>query len=132
MELTAENVSTVFEDCLYKDGEDTADHVKVEGIMMDIGFNPKKLEQHKQEIIEMLMELPDAFKTSGGGGHTFLYACNTKEDRQWGEHRNMEQLMLLGLGTGQAAYCLPREIWSSLPGGMPYFAVIDVEPKKEV
>jgi len=30
MELTTENVDLIFRDCLYKDGENTDDHVAVE------------------------------------------------------------------------------------------------------
>jgi hypothetical protein len=48
-----------------------------------------------------------------------------KDGNQWtGLHLVMEQLFMLGLATDQANWCMPdREIWKSLPGGMPYVVV---------
>lgn len=43
----------------------------------------------------------------------------TKEGNQWGEHLNMEQLVVLGVASGNLQYCLPKQMWSMLPGGMP-------------
>lgn len=40
-----------------------------------------------------------------------------------GEQLNVQELMILGLGIGKVVYCLPREVWSVLPGGVPYFMV---------
>ena len=47
----------------------------------------------------------------------------TKSGEQWGEHMNIEQLLALGIATGQAGYPMPKEMWKMLPGGMPYFTV---------
>jgi len=122
--LNSGKVAEVFMDCLFKDGEDTSNHVKAEGIMTNVGFHPERLEGHKVEIEEMLGELPDEFKKSMGGGWTFLNACNDKNGNLWtGEHRVMEQLILLGIAIGKASFQLPREVWSALPGGMPYLVV---------
>jgi hypothetical protein len=54
---------------------------------------------------------------------SFLNACMTKDDNQWGEHQNMEQLLALGIAIGYARILLPRNMWSVLPGGVPYFSV---------
>lgn len=124
MELTAENVNKVFMDCLFKDGEDTTTHVAVEGIVTNVGFNPTRLDSHKQDIADMLDMLPDSFKQSGGGGMTFLNACMDNNDIQWGEHRDMEQLVLLGIATKKAKFLMPRDMWQVCPGGMPYFVVM--------
>ena len=124
MELTADNVETVFMDCLFDKGEDTSNAVIADGVLSKLGFNPNRLEKHKIEIKELLSNLPDSFKTSGGGGMSFLNACVDKNGEQWGEHRNIEQLLVLGVATKQAKVLLPREHWNNLPGGMPYFCVI--------
>lgn len=122
--LSAERVEAVFVDCLYKDGEDTSDHIPAEGIVSTAGFKPSKIEQYRDEIHNMLGELPDNFRSSGGGGWSFLNACMDKHGYQWtGLHRTMEHLVQLGIATGEVEYLLPREMWSALPGGMPYFAV---------
>jgi hypothetical protein len=121
--LTAEAVEAVFMVCLYQDGEDTTNHVKAVGVMNNVGFDPVRLESHRGEIVELLNLLPEAFHEKTGGGMTFLNACVDREGHQWGEHINVEQLMLLGLAIKRVRYCLPKELWSALPGGMPYFMV---------
>lgn len=123
MELTCENVEKVFMDCLFGNTEDKSDAILVDGIVAKYGFNPSKIELHKEEIRAMLSELPDSFKPNSGGGMSFLNACMTKANHQWGEHRNMEQLFSLGIAAGFVTYCMPREMWNILPGGVPYLTV---------
>lgn len=122
--LSAERVEEIFLDCLFRDGEDTSKHVKAEGINSNAGFHPGRLENHKAEIEVMLDELPDEFKLSEGGGWSFLNAFEDKHGNQWtGLHRRMEQLFLLGIAIGKVEYQLPRDMWSVLPGGMPYLVI---------
>ena len=122
--LNADRVNQIFCDCLYKDSEDTSGLVRAEGINCTVGFNPDRLETHKVEIEEMLGELPDGFKESIGGGWSFLMATHDKHGNQWtGFHRRMEQLFQLGIAIGKVKCLTPRELWSSLPCGMPYYAV---------
>jgi hypothetical protein len=72
----------------------------------------------------MLAELPDMFKESGGGGWSFLNACDDRHGNQWtGLHQRMEQLFQLGIGIDKVECQLPREVWPALPGGMPYYIV---------
>lgn len=71
----------------------------------------------------MLADLPDEFMQEKGGGWSFLNMCMTKDGEQWGEHPNMEELMVLGCGLGLMKLQLPRAVWSSLPGGVPYLSV---------
>ncbi len=121
--LTAEKVVAVFEDCLFKDGEDTANHVKAEGITTIVRFHPQRLEGHRKDIEAMLAGLPDNFQASGGG-MSFLNACLDRDGNQWtGMHQTMEQLFQLGIAIGKVKPCLPRDMWSVLPGGMPYYVV---------
>ena len=124
MKLTSSNVEATFMDCLFNDGEDTEGYIKVEGMITNVGFHPIRLEGHKQDIIDMLSELPDQFKQSGGGGWSFLNACNDNQGNQWTDlHRTMEQLFLLGLAIDKVVCQMPRELWSVLPGGVPYYMV---------
>ena len=125
MKLTSENVSEVFMDCLFRDGEDTDNHVKAEGITATVGFHPDRIETHKEDVAAMLACLPDEFQSKKSGGWSFLNACNDKYGRQWGEHQNMEQLFQLGIALGLAKWLMPREMWAMCPGGMPYVAVLN-------
>lgn len=122
--LTGSKVDTIFLDCLFKEEEDKTNYCEAEGIMNTVGFHPDRLETHKEEIIELLQELPDEFQKSKGGGWSFLNACNDKHGNQWtGLHQTVEQLLLLGIAIGKVKFQLPREVWSALPGGMPYLVV---------
>jgi len=122
--LSSERVEAIFNDCLFKDGEDTSNYVKAEGIAHNVGFHPERLQSHKAEIEAMLDELPDQFKKSGGGGWSFLNACLDKHGEQWTDlHLRMEQLFQLGIAIGKVECQLPREMWMVFPGGMPYYVI---------
>jgi hypothetical protein len=127
--LESKRVEDVFMDCLFEDGEDTSNHILVEGITSKVGFNPNKINLYNDEITKMLMELPKEFHSNSGGGMSFLNACNDKNGRQWTDfHQRMEQLFQLGLAIGKVKCLMPRDMWKVLPGGMPYY-VIESEPR---
>lgn len=120
--LTSANVDQIFRDCLFQDGEDTSKAVLAEGVVNKFGFHPERLAHHKKEIGELLLQLPENFQMSKGGGWSFLQACVT-QDGAWLGHRNMEQLFALGLATEQAVCLMPREMWKMMPGSMPYYGI---------
>lgn len=126
MELTAENVHTILQDCLFDDEEvkdGFPEHVAGEGVMRKMGFHPGRLASHKTEIEEMCDQLPGEFKRMGGGGSSFLNACVTATGEQWGEHTNIDELLCLGTAIGKITFLMPRDQWGMLPGAMPYFVV---------
>jgi hypothetical protein len=124
-ELTATRVREIFFDCLFRAGEltngkPTKPFTHVKGITLDVGFCSERVEVHRPEIHELCEELSDQFKS----GMSFLDMCIDKYNRQWGEHTNMQELMLLGIAAGKMKYCLPKEFWDSLPGNVPYIMVV--------
>ena len=124
MNLTAEKVNSTFLTCLFKKGENTETHIIGDGVMKKVGFNPERLKENEPVIIEMLNDLPDSFKKDGGGGMSFLNMCQDKEDNQWtGFHQTMDELVCLGNAIGKLSFLMPKEMWSILPGGMPYLVV---------
>lgn len=131
MKLTAENVRAVFKDCLYTDEEYTAigseavyeQSVKVRGVVVKAGFNPVKIKKHKSEIRELLKQLPNEFSEENGGA-SFLNACVDSEGNQWGEHRSLDELMCLG-EAAKLVSVVPQIMWPMLPGGVPYFTVLN-------
>lgn len=138
MKLTAANVEQVFTDCLSREtGEITPEQSKAiketntapegwiicEGVVTRAMFNKARLEGHREDIFSMLSELPAQFLETEGGGWSFLNACMTRDNEQWGEHRNIDCLICLGIGLGLVSFPMPKEMWHILPGGMPYFCV---------
>ena len=127
--LTPSRVQEILVECLFKEGEPTENHVVGEGVMFSAGLHPERLAAHKEEILSLLHQLPDDFREDKGGGWSFLQACMTRDGRQWGEHRNIDELLVLGTATGQAKILSLRETWGLLPGGMPYFSVVGLPPE---
>ena len=133
MQLTAENVDTVIRDCLFRDGESTDKAVLVDGIVRKFGFHPERLASHKDDIFDMLKQLPNQFLQSGGGGWSFLNACNDVNGELWtGDQGTVEALMCLGIAIDKVALPLPRALWNALPGGVPYLQVRDLTHSDEV
>jgi len=128
MQLTVENVETVLFTVLYQKKFDKDsipdDAILVEGITSYFGFNRAELDKQKQNIIDMLMELPLQFRQNNGGGWSFLQACDTKDGIQWtGIHAVMEALFVLGIAIGKCEFLLERSLWAALPGSMPYIVI---------
>jgi hypothetical protein len=95
-----------------------ADAIIVEGITMKLGFHAGRVEEKKPIIKELLNEMPSQFHESGW---TFLNLCQDKNGNQWADlHRTMEALVVLGIAVGMASFCFQRDLWKSLPGGVPY------------
>ena len=134
--LETDTVEKIFFDCLFKSEEIKEDKIPEDAILVDgitnkFGFHPNRILQHKNEIIALLNELPENFHVNKGGGWSFLNACIDKDGNQWGEHRNIEQLVCLGIGIKRVSYNLPRELWSALPGSLPYFIIHNEDIKGE-
>lgn len=124
MQLTSKNVNDLFEEATMNLGMLPA---TVEGVLHKALLNVEGMEI---KIAHMLDQLPDEFKTTGGGGWSFLQACMTVDGDQWtGLHMDMEKLVMLGIAAGKVKWSMPKEFWPSLPGGMPYF-VIDTGVKE--
>lgn len=137
--INPDRVEELLIDCLFNDDElvgaegDPMEerlpekHVYVEGILNPFAFHPERLESHRDEVRAMLDLLPMTFRVpeeGGNGGWTFLNACIDRNDVQWtGFHLRMDQLFSLGQGLGYVKQVLPRALWSSLPGGMPYYSI---------
>jgi hypothetical protein len=140
--INGNRVEEILKDCLFSDPElkrsddgeiesmkIPADAVKAEGIMNTFMFNRARLEARRDEITEMLMNLPEPFRATKGGGWSFLSACQDRNDEQWtGLHLRMDQLFVLGIAIGRAKFLMPRSMWAAMPGGMPYLVIEDRDP----
>jgi len=128
--LTSEKVTEMFLDCFFTEEEISGatkppeNAIKVEGISTKVAFHPERLESHREDVKKCLEELSSQYQPDAGGGYTFLDMCFTKTGEQWTSyHKVMEQLCILAIGLNLGSFLLPRVMWSSLPGGLPYFGV---------
>jgi hypothetical protein len=131
--INSERVTEMFMNSLFTseevvNGVPIVEPIIVYGITNNIGFHPERLKVHLTKVSEMLAELPIQFQFTskgGGDGWSFLNMCMTKDDKQWtGFHQIMEQLCLLAIGLKLAEFPASRELWSLLPGNVPYFKVL--------
>ena len=100
------------------------ERVIVTGVVWKYALCRDTLTEIEPKIRAALAELPEEFQASRGGGWSFLNACNDKNGDQWtGDQETMEQLVCLGLGVGLVSFPYPRDSWSYLPGGVPYFRI---------
>ena len=124
--LTADVVDAAFRTCFYQPDELPNDKtppgaVVVKGIMATYGLHPGRLAALRPAVVRWIAQLPQEFLASQGGGWSFLNLCQRADGTQWtAMHLNMEQLCVLAIGLGLAQWLMPRDVWSVLPGGMPY------------
>ena len=130
--IDAKEVRNIFEDCLFKDGESHDQYIVIEGITMTIGFHPGRVDQHADDIKNILDNLSDQFKESGGGGYTFLEMPFDKDGNQWGDQPNAQELYILGYAAGWCDYLMPRYMWAAFPGGVPYIVVHNERKVREI
>lgn len=129
--IDPQRVDAMFRDCLFRaeelpsDGSAPANAVIVESVTGKYGLHAERLEGYRAEIGQMLAALPLEFRaSSAAGGWSFLNACTEADGTLWtGSQLIVDNLLALGIATKQAKILLPRELWASLPGGVPYFAV---------
>lgn len=128
--INSSEVHELLMDCLFIGKEKTDNAMIIDGIAGKFGLNPIKVEKNKKKILEILKQLPLDFRQEYGGGMSFLNMGEDKDGNHWGEHRAMEQLVVLGLATKNLVYLMPKEMWSALPGQMPYL-VLKLNFRKE-
>ena len=126
----ADDVRRLVNACLYEDGEipngkPPENAIIVRGVGPTFGLHPERVAKAKAEVAGLLLRLPADFQKTKGGGMSFLTACMDAGGRQWAEQPTVDQLLVLGLATDLVSFPLPRDMWSVLPGGMPYFMIDD-------
>lgn len=95
------------------------------GIVHHLIFDKRKIEKHREEIKDLLKELPEAFFDKNG--ECFINMPFDKNKRQWGEQNHAEMLFSLGVAAGYIWF-LPRELWA-ISYGVPMLGV-DFELQK--
>lgn len=132
MKLTSEAVQSIMRTVLYKPGEVTnipEDDI-VPGLVRAFAFHPERLKEQKKNIDELLLQLNHNFRRDEGGGWSFLNGAIDANGMQWGEQRDVEALVCLGIGVGSAAW-LMKEFAAELPGSVPFFQVFPEEKENK-
>ena len=132
MDLTAENVTAVLLDCMFKDDELTEEklpkagieYIIVEGVVANFGFVRTRLESHRQDVVDFISQLHPNFLSAaegGGDGWSFLQLpFKGQDNEQWGEQMSAQELYVLAKGLKLAKDILPRPMWIMFEGGVPY------------
>jgi hypothetical protein len=129
--LTMSAVRETFNKCLYELTPANINELTIiQGIQLNVGFDPAQLKEQEPRIHALLDQLPAPFHQANGGGWWFGNACVDKNERQWGEHRDIDMLIILGLAIKRVEFCMPRDMWEVLPDGLPYF-MIKTRPQPE-
>lgn len=124
--LDSQQVEDTFIDCVPEEEGGGVDPEEFDMIVAPVIIDKAKAREHGELIVAMLMELPENFRESVGGGWTFLNACDDRHGTQWtGLHLRMGQLFVLGEAIGMVKCMFPRDMWDVLPGGMPFYVVLD-------
>ena len=123
--ITASNmselVSKAFQECLFKEKEDTINPVIVKGIRNNFEFHPKRLEEQRELVTVLVTELPEKLKKVG---YTFMSFCMNKNGEFWtDDYRVCEQLIVMAIGLDLMSYIMSSEMWAILPGGLHYIIV---------
>lgn|SRR5574338_593418 len=126
MHFMAEKINDAFTNCLFIEeelaglppGKAPDDAVIVQTVRETFGFHKGRLEAARPLVVECLKELAHADQFAEG--YSFLALCMDKNGEVWGEHFNCNELLALAFGLGLGGFLLPREMWSMLPGSMPY------------
>lgn len=119
----ADKVHETIKACLLQEGDDASRAIVIKGIVREFYFDRTRLADQRPVIKELLTGLPKEFYKDAGGGWTFLNLCVDAEGTQWAEQPTAEALVAMGLATDLVSFQLPREFWSSLPGGVPYLMI---------
>lgn len=104
--------------------DDPSDLV-VDAIAQQYGFSKERVEQYREDIVAMLMELPEKFRQSSRGqGSSFVSANVDKDGKVWTTNPvYIEALFAVGMAIGRVKYLLPRSMWDSLQAGLPYYQI---------
>ena len=130
--ISAKEVDDIFQSCLWSDEEVStlgesylkSHSIIGHGITFSVGFSPEKIEHNRERIGQILEELDPQFFAGHGEGASFLVLPFTADDKQWGEHSNAEQLMLLGMAINKVKYTVAdRTAWGAFAGSVPLISI---------
>jgi hypothetical protein len=120
--LTSKIVQDTLAECRFRPDDRPGENVAVDGVVHKFQLHRGRLEAKREFIEQLLEELPLEFRRTNGPGASFLTACNDRHGEQWTDLQSvMEELFVLGVGTGKVLLVAGRQHWHLLPGGVPWY-----------
>lgn len=122
--LTAARVRDVYARCFRPAGSPRPSRVYVEAWMLGHTFSTAELAKSREEIVRMLLSLPEGFRGDASGGGSVAHATLRGDSVMWtGDMSDVEKLVALGMAVSLVSFCAPRDKWHRLPQGLPYVRV---------
>ena len=127
LKLTTENVEKIFLDCFLPENyTDDTKVILVNAVTGNFGFDPEKIEKHAVDIQQMISQLSSKFDEANQGYSFMNLPFKGENDEPWGQQINGDHLMALGLASGWMMLTFEdRDMWSILPGAVPYVYRLD-------
>ena len=123
--LTADNVIRIVAECLPVETPATTLGLRrVLGLSTIFGFQRDLLEERRDQIIEMVSEVPARFIMSEG---SLLDVGRRRDNTVWTEDDSVkEQFCCLAIAIGYAGWIGDRKMWKNFRGEMPYVVFGDM------
>lgn len=100
-------------------GKPSLKPVVAEGVLINVGFHPERIENAREEISMMIDSLNPDIDTDKG--ILFFHICRDRNGNRWTDsYQICEELVLMGIALGILEYSLPRDFWSFFPGSVPF------------
>ncbi len=126
MNLSHENVESVFRNCLGETSSNSRLTKEYHGVELYVSFVSLKIEENRSNIEKMLRQIHRGFfaDTKNGSGWSFLNFCLNQNNEMWtSSHRHCDYLVCLGLAIDKVAFCMDRKFWNMMTGSMPYLLI---------
>ncbi len=114
-ETMSDKVDRIFGDCCFYDselenGEPIVPYVLTDSVMAGVVFNAARLNEHRDEIAELIDNLPEF-----GDGINFTELSRNRMGRVWANSFvNIDQLLALGIASGFLDFTVPKELWQEM------------------
>ena len=121
--LNDEAVNAIFQGCTVQKGDDPFTTSPVQHITHEVArFSQHRLDGHREDIHQLVNQLPDLFRKAGGG--SYAYSQLNRLGHRWTKFEPIqERLVQLGFAIGEIEFVHPRKYWPALYQGRPLLFV---------
>jgi hypothetical protein len=122
-QLTEQNVSKLYNHCLYFDGEQGPE-IMVQGVYLNAIFSKHRIVDEEPLIKDLLHQLPEPFFRLADG-YSAMHAYETENNGAWTENvSSVDKLICLGIAVDAIHFSLSRKYWSYFPDCVPHIKIV--------